>query len=48
MWWSLCEVFIIVQFWSYFNAALAQERNINLTQVIPAPYTAITENLIYL
>ena len=43
-----CGVFNIVQFSSYFNAALAQNRNINVTQVILAPPTSIPEGLLYL
>ena len=38
----------MVQLLSCFNAALAQKRNINVTQVNPVPPTAIPESLLCL
>ena len=39
------EVFILVQFSSYFNAAMEQKQDIIVTQVNPAPLTVIPEGL---
>ena len=41
MWQKFCEVFILVQFSSHFNAELEQKQNINVTQVNPAPHFPI-------
>ena len=48
MWYVFCEVFIVLQFSSYFNAALEQTQNLNVTQVNPAPPTTKPEGLLYL
>ena len=47
-WIKIYEVFIFVQFSSYFNAALEQKQNIIVTQVNPAPPTVKPEGLLNL
>ena len=43
---TFCEVFFLVQFSSYFNAAVEQKPDINVTQVNPAPPNVTPERLL--